>query len=69
MIAPSAPLVGTVVPLPHLGEQRIGVVLGQSWSNALGQILRVQETGPAAAGCVILIYGDALRAMHAALLS
>lgn len=69
MSSPFPSLVGSVVPLPHLGEQRVGVVLGQTWSNALGQILRVQETGPVVTGGVVLIYGDALRDVHAALLT
>lgn len=58
--------VGAVVPLPHVGPERCGVVVQRSWSEALGMILRVREDR-AGGSSTMLVYGNSLALIVAAL--
>ena len=60
-------VIGTVVPLPYLGAEQRGTVIGQTWSEALGLIWRIREHAPGSAGSVRLVYGDDLASIRAAL--
>lgn len=51
--------VNTLVPLPHLGENRTGLVVSETWSPALGRIWRVQ-VGQTACPASHVVYGDEL---------
>jgi hypothetical protein len=52
--------VGEVVSLAPLGHATTGKVLAQSWSPALGEVLRVQEERNGQPTSTILLYGDLL---------
>jgi hypothetical protein len=52
--------VGELVSLAPLGQLTTGRVLSQSWSPALGEVLRLREEGRGESTPVIVLYGELL---------
>lgn len=58
---PTPPPVGSVLPLPHLGDGTVGTVTDVRWSEALGEVLYVRPD-TRSCGELVILYGDHLAA-------
>lgn len=52
--------VGEVIPLAPLGYLTEAKVLSQTWSPALGEIVRLREERHGQPSCVLVLYGELL---------
>lgn len=64
--SPTRSHVGEVVSLIPLGRTTMGRVVSQSWSPALGAVLRVSEDLHGQPGPTMLLYGELLSRVHPA---